>query len=63
MKKRDYLSELKPDNLPVEDQVQILSEFLWDNFSKEFGNGESEGEGAVEMTVRILSKLKPVKDK
>ena|SRR3990167_1609323 len=53
------LKQLKPDNIPTQNQVDLLAKFLIENFEEEIGKGESpNGEGAIEMAVRLLIKLK-----
>ena len=53
MKKRQ---NLKP-NMKLDKQVDILAEYLMTKFNDEMGKGESpNGEGAIEMTMRLLDK-------
>jgi len=57
--KKTILQQLKPDNVPIQNQVDLLAQFLVENFEEEIGKGESpNGEGAIEMAVRLLTKLK-----
>ena len=57
--KKGILQQLKPDNIPIQNQVDLLAKFLIENFEEEVGKGESpNGEGAIEMAVRLLTKLK-----
>lgn len=48
------LKDFSPDNIPTQKQVELLAQFLIENFDNEIGNGE----GAIEMAVRLLSELK-----
>jgi len=58
-KNKGILQQLKPDNIPIQNQVDLLAKFLIENFEEEVGKGESpNGEGAIEMAVRLLTKLK-----
>ena len=61
----NILKQLKPDNIPTQKQVDLLAQFLIENFGEEIGKGESpKGEGAIEMAVRLLNKSKkPTKKK
>ena len=52
------LTNFTSDNLPIEEQVENLGKFLMENFEDEF----EEGEGAIEMAVRLLLKLKIIKN-
>jgi len=46
-----------PANIPTQKQVEFLGQFLIENFENEIGkNGKGNGEGAIEMAVRLLSK-------
>ena len=57
--KKEILQQLKPDNIPTQNQVDLLAHFLVENFEEEIGKGESpNGEGAIEMAVRLLAKFK-----
>ena len=57
--KKEILQQLKPSNVPIQNQVNLLAKFLIENFEDEIGKGESpNGEGAIEMAVRLLIKLK-----
>ena len=57
--KKTILQQLKLDNVPIQNQVDLLAQFLVENFEEEIGKGESpNGEGAIEMAVRLLTKLK-----
>ena len=55
---------LKP-NMKLDDkQVDILAEYLVTKFNAEIGKGESpNGEGAIEMTMRLLDKYWRINDK
>ena len=60
--KKEIIQQLKPDNIPTQNQVDLLAQFLIENFEEEIGKGESlNGEGAIEMAVRLLIKLKEQK--
>ena len=51
------LKQLEQANIPLEKQVDLLAEFLVGNFESEIGKGKSpNGEGAIEMAVRLLTK-------
>jgi len=53
------LKDFSPDNIPTQKQVDLLAQFLIENFENEIGkNGKGNGEGAIEMAVRLLLKLK-----
>jgi len=57
---KDILKQFKP-NITLEEQIDLLGHFLMENFEGNFKNGE----GAIEMTVRLLEEYKnarPVKD-
>ena len=55
--KEEILQQLKPDNIPTQNQVDLLGRFLIENFEEEIGKGESpNGEGAIEMAIRLLNK-------
>jgi len=57
--KEEILKQLRPDNIPTQNQVDLLAQFLTENFEEEIGKGESpNGEGAIEMAVRLLIKFK-----
>ena len=59
MKKDNILKQLKPDNISTQRQIDFLAEYLLTEFNDEIGKGESpNGEGAIEMAVRLLIKLK-----
>lgn len=54
------LEQLKPDNIPIEKQIDLLAQYLMENFGCEM-----IGEGAIEMAVRLLEEFKnarPVKE-
>ena len=55
------LKQLEPANIPLEKQVDLLAQFLIENFEENIGNGEGAGEGAIEMAVRLLTELKEQK--
>ena len=53
------LENFKPDNIPTQKQVKALEQFLIENFQDDIGkNGKGNGEGAIEMSVRLLIELK-----
>ena len=53
------LNDFTPDNIPTQKQVDYLAQFLIENFEDEIGGGKSHnGEGAIEMAVRLLLRLK-----
>ena len=53
------LANFKADNIPTQRQVEDLGQFLIENFGDEIGgNKEANGEGAIEMAVRLLLELK-----
>jgi len=53
------LKDFSPDNIPTQKQVDDLGQFLLENFENEIGgNKEANGEGAIEMAVRLLLNLK-----
>ena len=53
------LKDFSPDNIPTQKQVDYLAQFLIENFGDEIGkNGIGNGEGAIEMAVRLLLKYK-----
>ena len=56
---KTIFEQLEPANIPLEKQVDLLAQFLIENFEENIGiNGKSAGEGAVEMAVRLLVELK-----
>ena len=55
------LKDYSADNIPTEKQVDNLAQFLIENFEKEIGSGKSvNGEGAIEMAVRLLLEYKKI---
>ena len=53
------LKNFRPDNIPTQKQVEDLGQFLIENFENEIGgNKKANGEGAIEMAVRLLLKYK-----
>ena len=52
------LKDFKPDNIPTQKQVELLAQYLIENFERRIGGNGGAGEGAIEMAVRLLSKLK-----
>jgi len=58
------LKDFAPDNIPTQKQVEALGQFLIENFEDEIGgNKKANGEGAIEMAVRLLIELKELRDK
>lgn len=52
------LRDFRTDNIPTQKQVDNLAQFLLENFESEIGkNGKGNGEGAIEMTIRLLLEL------
>lgn len=58
---KTILQQLEIANIPLEKQVDLLAQFLIENFEGEIGNNKSGGEGAIEMSVRLLTRLKEQK--
>ena len=53
------LKDFSADNIPTQKQVDNLAQFLIENFEEEIGrNGKGNGEGAIEMAVRLLLEYK-----
>jgi len=48
------LKDFEPANMPIEKQVELLGQYLMENFGAEFGKTHGRGEGAIEMAVRLL---------
>ena len=49
------ITELLKPNIKLDKQVDYLAEFLITKFNDEIGKGQSpNGEGAIEMAVRLL---------
>ena len=60
--KEKILQQLKPINIPIQNQIELLAQFLVENFEGEIGKGKSlNGEGAIEMAVRLLIELKELR--
>jgi len=58
------LKNFSPSNIPTQKQVEDLGQFLIENFESEIGgNKEANGEGAIEMSVRLLLELKELRIK
>ena len=53
------LKDFSPDNIPTQKQVELLAQFMIENFEKEIGG--KNGEGAIEMAVRLLIELKELR--
>lgn len=58
---KTILKQLEPKNIPLEKQIDLLAQFLIENFEQDIGNNKGAGEGAIEMAVRLLIKLKQQK--
>ena len=59
MKTKITLDNFGADNIPTQKQVEDLGKFLIENFENEIGgNKKANGEGAIEMAVRLLLELK-----
>jgi len=54
------LKDFSPDNIPTQKQVDLLAQFMIENFENEIG-GNGNGEGAIEMAVRLLLELKTMR--
>ena len=53
------LDNFKANNIPTQKQVDSLAQFMIENFEDEIGkDGKGNGEGAIEMAVRLLIRLK-----
>ena len=53
---KNFEANFKP-NMKLDKQVYFLAEYLLTKFNDEMGKGESpNGEGAIEMAVRLLDK-------
>ncbi len=53
------LKDFSPDNIPTQKQVKHLGQFMIENFKDKIGEeGKGNGEGAIEMAVRLLLKYK-----
>ena len=51
--------DFSPDNIPTQKQVNLLAQFLIENFENEIGgNKKANGEGAIEMAVRLLDEYR-----
>ena len=49
-------TNFKP-NMPLDKQIDFLAEYLLTKFNDEMGKGKSpNGEGAIEMSIRLLDK-------
>ena len=60
--KKEILQQLKPGNASTQNQVDLLAQFLVENFEDEIGKGKSpNGEAAIEMAVRLLIELKELR--
>ena len=58
------LKDFAPDNIPIQKQVENLGQFLIENFDNEIGgNKKANGEGAIEMAVRLLLELKKLRNR
>ncbi len=64
MNKLITLKDFSPVNIPTQKQVELLGQFMIENFENEIGkNGKGNGEGAIEMAVRLLLELKETREK
>ena len=58
------LKDFAPDNIPIQKQVENLGQFLIENFDNEIGgNKKANGEGAIEMAVRLLLELRKLRNR
>lgn len=58
------LKDFTPNNTPTQKQVASLGQFLIENFEDEIGgNKRANGEGVIEMSVRLLLELKEIRKK
>ena len=58
------LKDFSPDNIPIQKQIELLAQFMIENFENEIGNnGAGNGEGAIEMAVRLLLEYKKIIEK
>ena len=56
------LKDFSPKNIPTQKQVDLLAQFLIENFENDIGgNGNGNGDGAIEMAVRLLLKFKTMR--
>ena len=55
---KNTLKKLEPANIPIQEQIELLGQFLMENFGEEFGTVKGKGKGAIEMAVRIIIELK-----
>ena len=61
--KKITLKDFTPDNIPTQKQVESLAQFMIENFESEIGESEDHnGEGAIEMAVRLLLEYKSLKN-
>ena len=54
---KTILEQLKPDNISIQKQIELLSKFLIKEFGDNIGN-KGKGEGVIEMAVRLLEQYK-----
>jgi len=54
---KTILEQLRPDNIPIDKQIDLLGQFLMENFGEEIG-GEGRSEGAIEMAIRLIEEYK-----
>ena len=60
--KKITLKDFSPANIPTQNQVDLLAQFIIENFEDEIGgNKKASGEGAIEMAVRLLLELKKLR--
>ena len=58
------LKNFSPNNIPTQKQVEFLAQFMIENFENEIGGDkEHNGEGAIQMAVRLLLEFKKLKIK
>jgi len=52
------LKDFSPANIPTQKQVELLAQFMIENFEDNIGG--KNGEGTIEMAVRLLIRLKAI---
>lgn len=50
---KEIIELLRKDNLPLENQVELLANYLMEEF-----DGPTRNEGAIEMAVRLLEEYR-----
>mgnify|MGYP001591403813 FL=1 len=58
---KTILQQLEVENIKLENQIDLLAQFLIENFEEDIGKGKGASEGAIEMVVRLLTELKEQK--